>query len=158
MYAVTGLKTGKDVAIENLTTNLHMAPDGLKADNFLAVLPAFGQLTGAGTLDSRNALDFNMLATLSKEAGAAAGPAGAGLGGILGALAGGGGGCNNGLKIPFQIKGPTSEPQFVPDVGGIAKDFFKSEFGGCARGRLAQTEAQGQGQKPLDALNTLGGP
>ncbi len=157
--ALTGLKTGKDLAIEKLTTNLHMAPDGLKADNFLAVLPALGQLTGAGTLDSRNALDFNMLATLSKEAGAAAGPAGggAGLGGILGALAGGGGGCNSGLKVPFQIKGTTSEPKFVPDVGGIAKDFFKSEFGGCAGGSSPKTKAQGQGQNPADAIDALGG-
>ncbi len=127
--ALTGLKTGKDLAIEKLTTNLHMAPDGLKADNFLAVLPALGQLTGAGTLNSKNALDFNMLATLSKEAGAAAGPAGggAGLGGILGALAGGGGGCNSGLKVPFQIKGTTSEPKFVPDVGGIARPLQKEK-------------------------------
>jgi AsmA protein len=155
--ALTGLKTGKDLQIEKLTSNLHMAPDGLKADNFLAILPALGQLTGAGTLNSKNALDFNMLATLSKEAGAAAGPAGGGLGGILGAIAGGGGGCNNGLKVPFQIKGTTSDPKFVPDVGGIAKDFFKSEFGGCAGGSSGKTKAQGQGQNPADAINALGG-
>jgi len=155
--ALTGLKTGKDLEIEKLTSNLHMAPDGLKADNFLAVLPALGQLTGAGTLNSKNALDFNMLATLSKEAGAAAGPAGGGLGGILGALAGGGGGCNNGLKVPFQIKGTTSEPKFVPDVGGIAKDFFKSEFGGCAGGSSTKTKPQAQGQNPADAIDALGG-
>lgn len=162
--ALTGLKTGKDLEIEKLTTNLHMAPDGLKADNFLAVLPALGQLTGAGTLDSKNALDFKMLATLSKEAGAAAGPAsvipgGGGLGGILGAVAGGGGGCNSGLKVPFQIKGTTSDPKFVPDVGGIAKDFFKSEIGGCAGGKSASgtTKAQGQPQNPADAISEIGG-
>jgi AsmA protein len=159
--ALTGLKTGKDLQIEKLTTNLHMAPDGLKADNFLAILPALGQLTGAGTLNSKNALDFNMLATLSKEAGAAAGPAGAGgsLGGILGAIAGGGGGCNNGLKVPFQIKGTTADPKFVPDVGGIAKDFFKSEFGGCAGSASSKTkaQAQGQAQNPADAISALGG-
>ncbi|HUE55781.1 MAG TPA: AsmA family protein [Candidatus Udaeobacter sp.] len=163
--ALTGLETGKDLEIEKLTTNLHMAPDGLKADNFLAVLPALGQLTGAGTLDSKNTLDFKMLATLSKQAGATAGSASTGagggaLGGILGALAGSGGsgGCDNGLKVPFQIKGTTSEPKFVPDVGGIAKDFFKSEFGGCAGGRSASstTKAQGQGQNPVDALSDLG--
>src|SRR4029077_13410863 len=157
--ALTGLETGKDLEIEKLTTNLHMAPDGLKADNFLAVLPALGQLTGAGTLDSKNTLDFKMLATLSKQAGATAGLAtsgarGGALGGILGPLAGNGGsgGFHNGLKVPFQIKGTTSEPQFVPDVGGIAKDFFKSEFGGCVGGRSASstTKAQGQGQNPVD--------
>jgi AsmA protein len=155
--ALTGLKTGKDLQIEKLTTNLHMAPDGLKADNFLAILPALGQLTGAGTLNSKNALDFNMLATLSKEAGAGPAGGGAGLGGILGALSGGGGGCNSGLKVPFQIKGTTADPKFVPDVGGMAKDFFKSEFGGCAGGSSTKTKAPAQGQTPADAIDALGG-
>ena len=159
--ALTGLKTGKDLEIEKLTTDLHMAPDGLKADNFLAVLPALGQLTGAGTLDSKNSLDFKMLATLTKEVASQEGPAGAmagagGLGGILGKVAGGGGGgCNNGLKVPFQIKGTTADPKFVPDVGGIAKDFFKSEFGGC--GSSASSPTKAQGQNPADAVSAIGG-
>src|SRR5436309_13032968 len=55
--ALTGIKTGSDLLIDKLTSDVHMAPDGLKADNFLAVLPALGQLAGAGTLDSKNALD-----------------------------------------------------------------------------------------------------
>jgi AsmA protein len=164
--ALTGLKTGKDLVIEKLTSNLHMAPDGLKADNFLAVLPALGQFTGAGTVDSKNALDFKMLATLSKEAGGAAGTVGAvtgsgGLGGILGAVAGGGGGgCNNGnngLKVPFQIKGTTADPKFVPDVGGIAKDLFKSELGGCAGGKSASGTMKTQVQNPADAVSEIGG-
>jgi len=37
---LTGLKTGQDLDIEKLTTNLRMAPDGLQAENFLAVVPA----------------------------------------------------------------------------------------------------------------------
>jgi len=164
--ALTGLKTGKDLEIEKLTTNLHMAPDGLKAENFLAVLPALGNLTGAGTIDSKNQLDFKMLATLTKEAsssaggaaGGAGGPAG-GLGGILGAVAGGGsGGCNNGMKVPFQIKGTTSDPKFVPDVGGIAADFFKSEFGGCGGGKSSSAANQKQpanANNPIDALGGL---
>ena len=126
------------------------------------MLPALGQLTGAGTLDSKNSLDFKMLATLTKEVASQEGPAGAmagagGLGGILGKVAGGGGGggCNNGLKVPFQIKGTTADPKFVPDVGGIAKDFFKSEFGGC--GSSASSPTKAQGQNPADAVSAIGG-
>ncbi len=63
--ALTGLKTGKDLEIEKLTTNVHMAPNGLRAEDFNAILPALGTLTGAGTLDSRNNLDFKMAATLT---------------------------------------------------------------------------------------------
>src|SRR5260221_401211 len=36
---LTGVKTGNDLNIEKLTANLHIDPDGLKADNFSAVLP-----------------------------------------------------------------------------------------------------------------------
>ncbi len=132
--ALTGLKTGKDLAIEKLTTNLRMAPDGLKADNFLAILPALGQLTGAGTVDAKNALDFKMLATLANSAtySSSNGAPASGIGGILGAIGGGKGGCK-GASIPFQIHGTTADPKFVPDIGGTAASLLKSEFG-CAGG------------------------
>ena len=165
--SLAGIKTGKDLDIEKLTTNLRMAPTGLQADNFLAVVPTLGNLTGAGTVDSKNALDFKMLATLTKEAsstaGSAAGAGGAAgaLGGLLGAVTGGGGGAggcsSEGLKVPFQIQGTTAEPKFIPDVGGLAKDLFKSQLG-CLGGRstAGTTKAQGEGQNPADAINALG--
>ena len=155
--ALTGLKTGKDLAIEKLTTNLRMAPDGLKADNFLAVLPALGQLTGAGTVDAKNALDFKMLATLANSAtySSSGGAPASGIGGILGAIGGGKGGCK-GASIPFQIHGTTANPKFVPDIGGTAASLLKSEFG-CAGGATAGANQQQQTQNPADAINALGG-
>src|SRR5262249_56193910 len=66
--ALTGLKTGKDLEIEKLTTNVHMAPTGLRAEDFNAILPALGTLVGGGTLDSKNNLDFKMAATLTAGA------------------------------------------------------------------------------------------
>ena len=155
--ALTGLKTGKDLAIEKLTTNLRMAPDGLKADNFLAVLPALGQLTGAGTVDAKNALDFKMLATLANSAtySSSGGAPASGIGGILGAIGGGKGGCK-GASIPFQIHGTTANPKFVPDIGGTAASLLKSEFG-CAGGATAGANQQQQTQTPADAINALGG-
>jgi hypothetical protein len=169
--ALAGIKSGKDLDIEKLTSNLRMAPDGLKADNFLAILPTIGNLTGAGTVNSKNVLDFKMLATLTKEAssaagspGGAAGVAAGALGGLLGSVTGGGGGgggCSSGgggLKVPFQIQGTTSDPKFIPDVGGLAKDLFKSELG-CLGGRSssAATKAPAQGQNPADPISALGG-
>ncbi len=169
--SLAGIKTGKDLDIEKLTSNLRMAPDGIQADNFLAILPTIGNLTGAGTVDSKNALDFKMLAILTKEASSTAGSVGAAannaadaLGGLLGSVTGGGSGaagCSSsggGLKVPFQIQGSTSDPKFIPDVGGLAKDLFKSQFG-CVGGRSSSgtTNAQGQGQTPADAINALGG-
>jgi AsmA protein len=155
--ALTGLKTGKDLEIEKMTTNLRMAPDGLKADNFLAVLPALGQLSGAGTLDSKNALDFKMLATLANSATytSSNGAPASGIGGILGAIGGGKGGCN-GASIPFQIHGTTADPKFVPDIGGTAASLLKSQLG-CAGGAASGANQQ-QTQNPADAINNaLGG-
>src|SRR6267142_2153504 len=71
---LTGVKTGKDLDIEKLTSNLHMAPDGIRADNFLAVVPTLGSLTGLGTIDSKNNLDFKMVATLASVAAPALPP------------------------------------------------------------------------------------
>ncbi|HXN21476.1 MAG TPA: AsmA family protein [Candidatus Dormibacteraeota bacterium] len=165
--ALAGIKSGKDLNIEKLTSNLRMAPDGLKAENFLAVLPTIGNLTGAGTVNSKNVLDFKMLATLTKEASSMAGPAGAAansaagaLGGLLGSFTGGGGGAagcgGGGLKIPFQIQGTTSDPKFIPDVGGLAADMLKSKLGCVGGTAVGATKAPVQGQSPADAINALG--
>ena len=154
--ALTGLKTGKDLEIEKMTTNVHMAPNGLKAENFIAVLPSLGSMTGAGTLDSKNNLDFKMAATLTGGAIGAMGSSGAGVGSLVGALGGSkGGGCKGGTTIPFQIEGTTADPKFVPDVGGVAAGMLKSQLG-CAGGSLANVGKTG-GQTPADAVKSLGG-
>ena len=156
--ALTGLKTGKDLDIEKLTTNIHMAPNGLRAENFLAVVPSVGNMTGAGTLDAKNNLDFKMAATLTGGAIGAMGSAGAGVGGVLGALGGGGGtsgNCKGGTTIPFLIQGTASDPKFVPDVGGVAAGMLKSQLG-CAGGSLSNVTKPGA-QSPADTINSLGG-
>jgi AsmA protein len=154
--ALTGLKTGKDLEIEKLTTNVHMAPNGLRADNFLAVVPSLGNLAGAGTLDARNNLDFKMAATLTGGAIGAVGGSGAGIGTMIGAIGGSkGAGCKGGTTIPFMIQGTASDPKFVPDVGGVAANLLKSQLG-CAGGSLSNVGKTGA-QNPADAVNALSG-
>lgn len=154
--ALTGLKTGQDLDIEKVTTNLRMAPDGLQADNFLAVLPALGNLVGAGTVDSRNNLDFKMAATLANTATTTStGAPVAGIGGILGAIGGGKGGCK-GATIPFQLHGTMADPKFVPDIGGIAAGFLKSQLGCIPGGASGASPQQTQNpNNPIDALSGL---
>jgi len=153
---LTGLKTGQDLDIEKLTTNLRMAPDGLQAENFLAVVPALGNLNGAGTVDSKNNLDFKMAATLANSAtfSSSGGAPVSGIGGVLGAIGGGKGNCK-GATIPFQIHGTTADPKFVPDIGGTAASLLESQLG-CA-GAAAPGATKAQGQNPADAINALGG-
>src|SRR5216684_129671 len=155
--ALTGLKTGQDLDIEKITTNLHMAPSGLEAENFLAAIPALGTLVGAGTVDSRNNLDFKMAATLANSAtySSSSGAPASGIGGILGAIGGGKGGCK-GATIPFQIHGTTAEPKFVPDIGGTAASLLESQLG-CAGGAASGANKQQQTQNPADAISALSG-
>jgi AsmA protein len=164
---LTGVKTGKDLDIEKLTSNLHMAPDGIRADNFLAVVPTLGQLVGAGTIDSRNNLDFKMVATLVNAAAAPASAAngstnaaGGGLGGLLTQVTGAGGGCKGGgtgTSVPFLIHGTASDPKFIPDVGGLAAGLLKSQLGCAGTSAAGSAKSLAQGQNPADAISALGG-
>ena len=154
--SLTGVKSGKDLDIQKLTTNLRMAPDGLKADNFNAVVPALGSVVGGGAIDSKNNLDFKMAATLTDALGVAASPV-SGAGSLLGKLAGGGsgGGCKSGTTVPFLIQGTTSEPKFIPDVGGLAAGMLKSQLG-CAGKMIPGIGGAGQ-QQQNNPIGQLGG-
>jgi len=156
--AITGLKSGKDLDIEKMTSNLRMTRDGLRADNFIAVLPAFGQIVGAGTIDAKNNLDFKMAATLKSGIANVANPTGA----LTSVLGGGSSGCKNGVTVPFKIEGTTADPKFVPDVGGVAAGMLKTQLG-CAGSGLAgaknlnPTNLNPTNLNPTDATKSLGG-
>ncbi len=179
---LVGLNTGKDLDIEKMTTNLHMAPTGIEAQNFQASVPSLGTLIGNGTIDAKNNLDFKMAATLKNAIGGAAGAAGNAatgaasdaLGGLLGKVTGGAGGmgvaaggvlgnCKNasggsGPTLPFQIKGTTSDPKFIPDVGGVAAGMLKSQlscFGGGSQAKASPQQQQQNPSNPVDAIAGL---
>lgn len=153
--ALTGIKTGSDLLIEKLTSDVRVAPDGLQAENFNAVIPALGTLVGQGTVDSKNALDFKMAATLANTAtySSSGGAPASGIGGILGAIGGGKGNCK-GTTIPFLVKGTTAEPKFVPDVGGIAASLVKSQLGCVGGSTAAGSKTQAN---PADAVDAISG-
>jgi AsmA protein len=159
---LTGIRTGKDLDIEKITTNLRMAPDGLRAENFVAVIPALGSLVGAGTIDSKNNLDFKMVATLAKAVASAAGSpasgAGDGIGGLLSQVTGAAGGCKGGAtSVPFLIHGTASDPKFIPDVGGLATGILKAQLGCAGTSAVGSPKTLAQGQNPADAISALGG-
>jgi AsmA protein len=151
--ALTGLKSGKDLDIEKMTSNLRMTRDGLRADNFIAVLPAFGQIVGAGTIDAKNNLDFKMGATLKSGVANVANPTGA----LTSVLGGGSSGCKSGVTVPFKIEGTTADPKFVPDVGGVAAGMLKSELGCAGAGATGVKNLNPTNLNPADATKSLGG-
>jgi AsmA protein len=162
--SLAGIKSGSDLDIEKLTTNIHMAPDGLKADSLDLVVPALGTVVGGGTLDSKNNMNFNLVATvksslLTNAAGSMAGGAGGGaVGGVMGSVLGGGGtNCKDGgVKVPLQIHGTTANPQITPDVGGATASLMKSQLT-CAGGAgNAATGIAGAAIKNPDAAGAVG--
>ena len=93
-----------------------------------------------------------MAATLTNALGAVASPV-SGAAGLIGKATGGGSGCKSGTTIPFMIQGTTSEPKFVPDVGGLAAGMLKSQFG-CV-GKVATGASLPGGVNPASALGGL---
>ena len=137
---------GSDTDIQTLSANVRNDPSGTKIDNLNLVMPSLGTVTGNGTVSAAGQLNFKMVANLAGAAGAltsVAGAAGGGMTGALSSLAGGGGGgkgSSNG--IPFMIQGTTSNPQVIPDVGGMATSAIK---GGVVPGSKGTTASAATG-------------
>ena len=109
-----------DTSIRNFSLDAKVSPEGTQADNINLDVPAIGVITGAGTVSPEGALAFKMLANLS----------GGMVGGVnkVASVGSGKGG------IPFAIEGTTSDPKFVPDVGGVAGSLAT----GAAKGAVSE--------------------
>jgi len=96
---------GGDTLIQTLSSQLQVAPEGIKADNLNLIVANLGSLTGGGTIGANNQLNFKMLAKFAHSGNTIAGIANKiGLGSAE-------------EGIPFLVQGTTSSPVFVPDVG-----------------------------------------
>jgi AsmA protein len=107
MSAFAGKAVSKpDTSIRNFSLNARVTPEGTQAGNINLDAPGIGVITGAGTISPAGALNFKMLANLS--------------GGVAGELTkvASVGSANKG--IPFAIEGTTSNPHFIPNIGGMA--------------------------------------
>jgi AsmA protein len=133
--ALSGQKTGNDTSIQNLSSDVRVAPDGTRLEKISLIIPALGTVAGTGTVSPSGALNFNMTANLG-------GGAVTGLTQIAG-LGGKGTG-----SIPFLIQGTTSNPVFMPDVRGMV--------GGQLKG-LMQGNQSGDQNNPLGAITGLFG-
>ena len=88
-------------------------------------------------MSAENNLNFKMVAALSASVGGA---------GAVGGLLGGGG-----SKIPFRIEGTTSDPKFIPDMGGAVAGIAQGALGNLAGGLT-------KGKKvPKGVTDALGG-
>jgi AsmA protein len=105
--ALAGVSKVGDTDIQTFSTDVRVAPEGIRNDNVNVVVPSIGAMTGNGTISADHKLDFKMIAHLGGQSSSAQ-P-------LAKATAGGG--------IPFKVEGTTSNPQIVPDVGGIVGSY-----------------------------------
>jgi AsmA protein len=92
--------SSNDTTIQNFSSDVHIAPDGTRADNINLTVPAIGVLTGNGTVSPSNELAFKMSASLA------------------------------GLNVPFSVGGTTADPKFSPDMKGVAGSLLKNALSG----------------------------
>jgi AsmA protein len=94
LSSLGNLSKGPDTTIEKFSSNVHVAPDGTQLSALDMVVSGIGEVTGSGTIAANSSLDFKMSAGLAMLGGGKHG-------------------------VPFKIQGTTSDPKFIPDVGGI---------------------------------------
>ena len=115
---LAGIRSGPDTQIQTLSANVRYAPEGASVQDLKLVLGGIGEVTGSGTISPQEALDFKMAATVHGSA-------------IAAVMAN--------APIPFSIEGSASDPQFRPDVKGLAGATlkgFKGNAGKAAGGIL----------------------
>jgi AsmA protein len=101
---LAGVNVGKETLIQELSSDITQNTAGIQATNMVLNMPGLARVTGAGTVDSKNNLNFAMKAVVDMSKGA--------VGKISSVL----GSKNTNVPVPFHIKGTTSNPKFIPDV------------------------------------------
>ena len=102
---LAGIKGGPDTEIQTVSVNMRVAPDGTSAQDIKLIVPAIGDLTGAGTISPANDLNFKMSATVHTA-------------GLLAVV--------NNTPIPFTVEGTCADPVFRPDMKAVAREEIKS--------------------------------
>ena len=129
---LSGAKTGLDTSIENFSTDARVAADGVRTDKINLTIPALGVLTGSGTISPGGAMEFKMTALLNGAMATAVTKL-AGLG-------------DQAQSVPFFIRGTTSNPSFVPDMGGLLKGPMGQKVGEFVKNQLRRKPAQNSQQ------------
>ncbi len=141
--AFTGNKSSTDTLIQTFSSALHVAPEGMKADNIVLDVPSLGVVTGNGVIAGNNSLNFKMLVKLSGAAN-----------NLLGSLTSGGSAAAS-KGLPFLIEGTTSNPVFRPALGSAVTGNIQNSLLNAVQGNKGNKTDQ-QNQKP-DLKDALGG-
>jgi AsmA protein len=101
---LAGIRSGPETDIQTLSANVRYAPEGGNVQDLKLIAGGIGEINGNGTVSPQEALNFKMTALVHAS----------GLAAVV-----------SNAPIPFTIQGTASDPQFRPDVKGIASDVLK---------------------------------
>jgi AsmA protein len=113
---LAGLPSNADTEIEKFSSRIQWTPEGIQVSDLLLVVPALGELSGAGKIAADQSLDFAMQARLEPSGG---------IGNEMTRLISGGA-----LKVPFFVRGTASEPKFIPDINNAVGGLLESGLSG----------------------------
>lgn len=113
LSSFAGVPKGSDTVIQTLSSDVRVAPEGIRTDNLNVVVAGIGSMTGSGTVSPKQELDYKMVAKLSNTASP--------LGGIAKLASAG----SSSGGVPFKISGTTSNPSFTPDLAGMTTGLGK---------------------------------
>ncbi len=125
---LAGIKSGPNMEVQTLSANLKVTPQATSLQNLHVVLPAVGELAGAGTISPSHALDFKMRATVHTNV-------------VVSVL--------TPPNIPFLITGTSSDPQFRPEVGQLATEEINRGVNGVKTGGLGVGKTAGKALQGL---------
>jgi AsmA protein len=134
---LAGIKSSPETDIEKFASGVRFSPEGIQVSNLILNAPTLGELTGDGSVAPNQSLDFKMLANLKLSGG---------IGGSLLRLTNA-----SSMKLPFFVRGTTSDPKFVPDAKKAAGSLLESLTSGDGK-----KESSGDAKKALgDTLRNL---
>jgi AsmA protein len=132
---LAGIKRSPNTDIETLSANVATNQETTSIDDLKLVVPAIGELTGAGGIGASHALDFKMRVTLHTS------------GMVMVAM-----GQKGDISVPFMIKGTASNPNFEPDLKGMAMEQVNQLKGGAVKAASGILDGMG-----TDQTNPKGG-
>jgi AsmA protein len=106
---LAGIQRSPNTDIETLSGNVATNLEGTSIGDLNLVVPAVGEMTGAGVISASHALDFKMRVTLHTS------------GVVMAAM-----GHKGDTSVPFLVQGTSSNPAFKPDMKSIASAEVKS--------------------------------
>ena len=126
-----GLKAGMDTQIDKFYMSARWTANGITVNNIQLVLPAFGEISGSGTISPRHELDLSMRMVVSNN--------------ILNAFTKG-----KTIDLRFFIRGSAADPEFIPDY----KDAARSLIDAFLKGNDSKA---GPANKPNQIMDSLKG-